>query len=69
MREAVAANQKVVAKLEHRLQNHDGGIQELVAAIRQLMVPPARDRRKIGFEMPAGSSKANGRAIQLARCS
>jgi len=68
MREALTANQQIVAKLvelEHRLQNHDGRIQELVHAIRELILPPAPIRRKIGFEMPHASGKVNGKIIAL----
>lgn len=70
MREALAANQQIVAKLaelERRLENHDGKIQDLVHAIRELMVAPASSRRRIGFETPAGLVKANTRMIRLAQ--
>jgi phage regulator Rha-like protein len=70
MREAVAANQQIVAKLaelEHRLENHDGKIQDLVHAIRELMVPAAPARRRIGFETPAGLVRANAKTIRLAQ--
>jgi phage regulator Rha-like protein len=70
MREALAANQQIVAKLlelEHRLENHDGTIQELVAAIRELMLPPPPNRRRIGFQTPPRAGKVNGRAISLVR--
>lgn len=56
MREALASNQKIVAKLgelERRLETHDSDIQDLVEAIRELMVPPAPNRRRIGFQTPA----------------
>src|SRR5437667_6855144 len=46
MREALAANRQIVAKLtelESRLESHDADIQELVEAIRELMAPPARN--------------------------
>jgi len=65
MRQALATNQQVVAKLaelEHRLESHDTDIQELVEAIRELMAPPAPKGRKIGFEPPAGSTKAHSKA-------
>ena len=68
MREALAANQQIAAKLrelEQRLENHDGTIQELVAAIRELMLPPPPSRRRIGFQTPPRTGKVNGRAILL----
>src|SRR6266496_1883920 len=70
MREALAANQQIAAKLtelEHRLENHDGTIQELVAAIRELMLPPPPNRRRSGFETPPRAGKMNGRSISLVR--
>ena len=60
MREALVANQQIAAKLtelESRLESHDADIQKLVEAIRQLMAPPARNRKRIGFE--AQANKAN----------
>ncbi len=56
MREALAANQKIVAKLrdlENRVGDHDAEIQDIVAAIRDLMKPPAPTGGKIGFAIPA----------------
>ena len=70
MREALAANQQIVAKLgelERRLENHDGQIQDLVHAIRELMIPPPPNRRRIGFETPTGLVRANMRTIRLAK--
>jgi len=70
MREALATNQQIAAKLrelEQRLENHDGTIQELVAAIRELMLPPPPNRRRIGFQTPPRTGKVNGRAILLVR--
>ena len=71
MREALAANQLIIAKLtelERRLEGHDGQIQNLVEAIRQLMAPPLRAGRRIGFELPPGSLKAHGgKSLALVR--
>src|SRR5438876_5353942 len=70
MREALAANQQIAAKLrelEQRLENHDGTIQELVAAIRELMIPPPPNRRRIGFQTPPRAGKVNGKATSLVR--
>lgn len=55
MRQSVVQNQHIVSKLaelEARIDSHDGEIQGLVEAIRELIEPlPANDRR-IGFEAP-----------------
>jgi hypothetical protein len=55
MREMMATNQKVFAKikeLEARVGDHDDDIHEILSAIREMMKPPARIRRKIGFRLP-----------------
>jgi phage regulator Rha-like protein len=60
MREALAANQQIMSKLaelEHRVESHDGNIQELIEAIRELMEPPPAKNRRIGFSLSAGSAK------------
>ena len=57
MRETLAANHEIrvkLAELERRLGNQDERIQDIVQAIRQLMAPPAANRRRIGFEVPPG---------------
>lgn len=39
-----------LAELEHRLEDHDGAIQNLISAIHQLMEPPTiQNKRSIGF--------------------
>ena len=62
MRQATARNEQIVSKLaelEARLDSHDGEIQELVEAVRELIAPlPANDRR-IGFEAPVLPPKPN----------
>jgi phage regulator Rha-like protein len=69
MREALVANQQIAAKLtelESRLESHDADIQELVEAIRDLMTPPPRNRRRIGFQSAAaGANRKN--SLYLAR--
>jgi ORF6N domain len=60
MREALAANQQIMAKLtelEERVESHDGNIQELIEAIRELMEPPPATNRRIGFSLSAGAAK------------
>jgi hypothetical protein len=56
VREMLSANRQIAAKimeLEKRLDTHDTAIQELIDAIRELMIPPPGSQRKIGFELPA----------------
>ena len=55
LREMVSNNQHIMAKLEeleHRLEKHDSDIQELIDAIRELMIPPEKSGHKIGFQLP-----------------
>jgi hypothetical protein len=57
LREALATNKEVLhkfAELERRLDSHDESIQVLLAAIRRLMAPPDRPRRRIGFQQERG---------------
>jgi phage regulator Rha-like protein len=66
MRETLAANHQItvkLAELERRLGNHDVRVQDIVQAIRQLMAPPAANRRRIGFETPTSGVKARGARI------
>ena len=59
LREMLNTNQKVASKLlelERRLKGHDAVIQDIINAIRALMAPPRRKRRRIGFQSPARAS-------------
>ncbi len=38
-----------LAEFEQKLQGHDAAIRELFSAIRQLLVPPEKPSRRIGF--------------------
>ena len=61
MRQSLVLNQHVVSKLselEARLDSHDGEIQNLVEAIRELIEPLPANSRSIGFELPSHSAKA-----------
>src|SRR6201997_1381017 len=52
LREMLATNEKLAAKideLEQRLDTHDASIQDLIEAIRQMMLPEPATSRKIGF--------------------
>lgn len=44
--------QKKMDELERRVGTHDDQLQELFDAIRQLISPTSRPRRKIGFRPP-----------------
>jgi hypothetical protein len=52
LRELLASNAELARKLnelEHKLKGHDEAITVILSAIRDLMNPPARRRRSIGF--------------------
>jgi hypothetical protein len=54
LREMVATHRvlaRKLAELEQRFQDHDQKIEAIFEAIRQLMVPPEKERKKIGFEV------------------
>ena len=56
LRAMLAANRQLavkIAELEGRLRGHDATLQDLIEAIRSLMIPAKTPRRKIGFEPPA----------------
>jgi ORF6N domain len=70
MRETLVLNHKIVAKLneiERRIEGHDADIQELVAAIQELMAPLPASERRIGFELPSGSAKEKGNVLRIRR--
>jgi len=52
LRRLLATNETLarkLAELERRLEGHDQAIKSLFDAIRELMSPPAKPRREIGF--------------------
>ena len=54
LREALETNRELARKfseLEKRVGQHDDEISEIIDAIRQLMAPPAKPRREIGFHV------------------
>ena len=54
LREMVATHRELarkLSKLEQRFQDHDEKIEVIFEAIRQLMAPPEKKRKKIGFEV------------------
>ena len=55
LREMLATNRRLASKideLEKRMDSHDGTIQDLIDAIRELMTPQDEPRVRIGFELP-----------------
>jgi hypothetical protein len=52
LRETLALHKDLAHKLgelERKIEGHDTSIRNLFDAIRQLMAPPAKPRREIGF--------------------
>jgi phage regulator Rha-like protein len=68
MRQALAMNQQIVAKLtelERRLENHDAEIEDLVEALHRLMQPLPASSRQIGFEIPNSSAKSQNKGFKI----
>ena len=60
VREILGAHRELASKLkelENRIQDHDEQIQTIFEAIRQLMTPPEKPKRKIGFEIKEPKAK------------
>lgn len=71
MREATVIGHQL-AELQRRMGKHDSQIQDIINTIRVLMEPAPANRRRIGFQLPAGrlSLHANApgfRTLQLRR--
>ena len=66
LREMMATHKELAFKLielQERLEGHDEQIQSIFEAIRQLMTPPERERKKIGFEVnEAGARYRKGKS-------
>jgi len=60
LREMLATNRRLAGKideLENRLDTHDSTIQDLIEAIKELMIPEESPRVRIGFQLPPGKVK------------
>src|SRR5258707_4127376 len=60
LREMLATNRRLAGKideLEDRLDTHDSTIQDLIEAIRELMIPEEPSLIRIGFQLPAAKSR------------
>lgn len=70
MREALAMNQRIEAKLlelETRLDGQGEEIEELLEAIRELTAPLPASGRRIGFEVPPASDKSQGKVVKVTK--
>jgi hypothetical protein len=59
LREMLATNRQLTAKLdelERHVETHDTAIQDLIEAIKELMVPEEPTRRGIGFRLPSAKT-------------
>jgi phage regulator Rha-like protein len=59
MREMLVKNRQLAAKineLDRRLETHDTAIQDIIDAIKELMLPEGPSKRKIGFQLPPGKT-------------
>ena len=62
LRRLLAGNEgltRKLAELEHRLEGHDQVIKSLFNAIRELMAPPVKPRREIGFHAMAQAATSD----------
>jgi len=62
LREILTRNKDLAQKLselERNVQSHDTELQTIVHAIRQLMEPPEKPKREIGFRVKETSAKYN----------
>jgi hypothetical protein len=60
IREMIAAHKELaqkISELERHIGEHDEQIQAIFEAIRQLMLPPERPKKKIGFEVKEPKAK------------
>ena len=65
VRELMGARRELAAKLkelETRIQHHDKSIEAIFEAIHQLMSPPEKSRKKIGFEVEESAANYRKRA-------
>ncbi len=72
LRELLSTNRRLavkIAELESRLNTHDSVLVELLGAIKELMEPKPLSNKRIGFQPPPGSPKANSSSLQLKRLS
>ena len=67
LRKMIASNNKLarkLAELEQHLESHDEQIQAIFEAIRQLMTPPAKPRKNIGFVVKEKQAAYSRRGVK-----
>jgi hypothetical protein len=65
LRRLLATNETLsrkFAELERKLEGHDEAIKSLFNAIRELMLPPAKPKREIGFHAIAKDRRRTANA-------
>jgi len=53
-----------LAELEDRIQDHDEQITNIFKAIRQLMAPPLKPKRKIGFDLKEKQARYGKKGVR-----
>ncbi|MCD4811309.1 ORF6N domain-containing protein, partial [bacterium] len=67
LRKMIKSNNKLarkLAELEQHLESHDEQIQAIFEAIRQLMTPPAKPRKNIGFVVKEKQAAYSRRGVK-----
>ena len=70
LRETMSLQKDLVTKLadlERKIAGHDESIRTLFDAIRQLMAPPAKARRSIGFRVEEAGPRYRVRRVRRAK--
>jgi cytochrome c-type biogenesis protein CcmE len=65
LREMIATHKelaRMLSELEQHVKDHDQQIQAIFEAIRQLMSPPEKSRKKIGFEVKESAAAYSKRS-------
>ncbi|MEW6186755.1 MAG: ORF6N domain-containing protein [Thermodesulfobacteriota bacterium] len=61
LRELIATNKDLSQRLDELEKKYDGQFKVVFEAIRQLMAPPAKPRRKIGFDLKEKQARYGGK--------
>ena len=70
LREMLAANRHLARKideLENHLDTNDSLILDILATIKEMMIPKRRRGARIGFQLPPGSVNIQNPALKLRR--